>query len=64
LQKEDFLFEKLNFCVGIAVGLRKILYEFLETKTIPDKDFGCLLALAECLENSLENLSKELNSNL
>ena len=55
------LLEKLNSCIGLATGLKTILYSLLEKNNITDKDFNCILALAESLESSLEKISKEIN---
>ena len=59
---ESNLFEKLHSCLGIATGLRKILYDLIETKIISDKDYNCILSLSKCLECSLENLFAEMNT--
>ena len=59
--KEKQIIEKLHSCLGIATGLRKILYDLIEAKTISDKDYNCLLSLSENLEYSLKNLFNEIN---
>ena len=50
----------MQLTIGLSCALRKILYNFLEVENLSDKDFNCLLALSESIEENLEKLYQEI----
>lgn len=59
MKNKNYISEKLNFCMGLSHGLTKLLICLLEVPTISNKDFNCILSLAEAIENNIEILCSE-----